>query len=150
MGEQAEDALASIGLSEQDRNDYAIVKQNFQTHFIKGHNPIFERARFNQCTQQQGQTVDSFVTALYSLAERCDYGLLWEQMIRDCLVVGLLDANLAEKLPLKADLELADAIAWARNSEMVKSQQSTVHGSATLLTKAAVAVDAISAFSRHQ
>ena len=65
--------------------------------------------------------MDSFVTVLYSLSEHCDCGLLWEEMIRDRLVVGLLDANLSEKLQLEADLKLADAIAWAHNSQTVKS-----------------------------
>lgn len=145
MGEEAEDILASFELNEADRSKYDNVKKSFEDHFVKRHNPIFERARFNQRMQQQGETVDSFVTALHSLAEHCDYGPLREQMIRDRLVVGLLDANLAEKLQLEPDLKLADAVARARNSETVKSQQSTVRGSPTLpvSTHAAVTVDAI-------
>ena len=47
-------------------------------------------------------------------------------MIRDHLVVGLLDANILEQLQLEADLKLEDAFERARNSEAVKSQQITV------------------------
>ena len=151
MGEEAEDILSSFELNEADRSKYDTVKKSFEDHFAKRHNPIFERARFNQRMQQQGETVDSFVTALHSLAEHCDYGLLREQMIRDRLVVGLLDANLAEKLQLESDLKLADAAARARNSETVKSQQSTVRGSPTLpvSTHTAVTVDAINVRPRR-
>ena len=94
MGEEAEDILANFKLSEVNRCKYDIVKRSFEDHFVKWHNPIFERARFNQHMQKQGETVDSFVTSLHSLTEHCDYGPLHEQMIRDRLVVGLLDVNL--------------------------------------------------------
>ena len=32
--------------------------------------------------------MDTFVTALYTLAEYCEYGALHDQMIRDRIVVG--------------------------------------------------------------
>ena len=83
MGEEAEDILASFEPSKANRAKYDVVKRSFEDHFVKRHNPIFERTRFNQRMQQQGETVDSFVTSLHSLAEHCDYGPLREQMIRD-------------------------------------------------------------------
>ena len=72
--------------------------------------------------------MDSFVTALYGLAEHCDYGGLHDQMIRDRLVVGLRDAVLSEKLQMDSDLSLQKAISTARQSEAVKKQQSVVRG----------------------
>ena len=98
MGEQAEDIFTSFGLSDEQSKQYSVVKKHFQDHFVQRRNPVYERARFNQRTQQPGETVDSFVTALHSLAEHCDYNELRETMIRDRLVAGLLDASLSEKL----------------------------------------------------
>ena len=143
MGTEAEDVLTSFGLSDADAENYGIVKERYQGHFVHKRNPIYERARFNKRTQEPGETVDSFLTALYCLAEHCDYGALRDQMIRDRLVVGLLDANLAEKLQLESDLKLEDAVKRARNSEAVKGQQQTVRGSPASSTHAATAVDAI-------
>ena len=74
--------------------------------FVKQCNPIYERAHFNQRSQQEGETVDAFVSALHTLAEHCEYGELRRQMIRDRLVVGLLDSNPSERLQLEADLKL--------------------------------------------
>lgn len=150
MGEKAEEILDSCELSEADAMKYDAVTKCFQDHFIQRHNPIFERAKFNQRTQQQGESVDSFVTALHSLAEHCDYGALREQMIRDRFVVGLLDANLSEKLQMESDLKLRGAVDKARNSEAVKSQQPTVRSATAQATHMPVAVDALHLRHRRQ
>ena len=70
----------------------------------------------------------SFITKLYALVEYCEYGALREEMIRDCLVVVLLDATLSKKLQLDPDLTLEKAIAKVHNAETVKSQQAVVRG----------------------
>ena len=75
--------------------------------------------------------VDQFVTALYALAEHCEYEGLKEQMIRDHLVVGLRNSKLSERLQLDSDLDLKKALTMSRNSEAVRAQQSTVRGSTT-------------------
>ena len=50
---------------------------------MKRRNVIYERARFNSRKQLQGETVDSFATDLFCLAEYCEYGHLHDEMIRD-------------------------------------------------------------------
>ena len=74
------------------------VKRKFEDYFVKCHNQIFERAKFNQRSQKEGESVDSFVTDLHVLAEHCGYGPLHDEMIRDKLVVGLKYARLSERL----------------------------------------------------
>lgn len=46
--------------------------------------------------QGENESVNSFVTALFSLAEHCKYGPLHDQLIRARLVVGLNDLRLSE------------------------------------------------------
>ena len=60
-------------------------------------NPIFERAKFNSRVQREGESVDSFITSLHSLSEHCDYGAPKDEMIRDRIVVGILNSSLSEK-----------------------------------------------------
>ena len=55
---------------------------------------IFERARFNQCSQKPGESAKQFITFLYSLAENCAYGDLKNKIIRDHIVVGIRDETL--------------------------------------------------------
>ena len=59
--------------------------------------------------QEEGEPVDAFITALYSLAEHCGYRALHDEMIRDRIVVGIRNAQLAEKLQLDSDLTLETA-----------------------------------------
>ena len=129
MGPEAEDILASFGLSDDESKEYDDVMNKFDGYFVHRKNPIFERAKFNQRVQAETETVDQFVTALYALVEHCEYEGLKEQMIRDRLVVGLRDSKLSERLQLDSDLDLKKALAMARNSEAVRAQQTTVRGS---------------------
>ena len=78
--------------------------------------------------QEQGKLVDSFITALYELAEHCGYGNLNDKMIRDRLVVGLGDSKLSEKLQLDPELTLEKAITQVCQAEIAKQQQPLLQG----------------------
>ena len=104
------------------------MKAKFDGHFVKRRNVIYERAKFNLRRQEPGESVDSFITSLYGLAEHCGYSGLHDEMIRDRIVVGLRDARLSEKLQLDAELSLDKAVAQVRQAEAVKQQQSLVRG----------------------
>lgn len=72
-------------------------------------NVIFERARFNQRNQVAGETAEKYIAELYRLVENCEYGDLKDQMIRDRLVVGILDKKLSQQLQLNPELTLEQA-----------------------------------------
>ena len=76
MGDQADDVLRSLALSEEDRKTYSVVKEKFDSYFIRRRNVIYERAKFNRRKQEEGETVEAFITALYTLAEHCGYSSL--------------------------------------------------------------------------
>ena len=59
---------------------------------------ILERARFNRRAQEDDESVEQFITSLYSLSEDCQYAELKEEMIRDRIVVGIRDTGLSERL----------------------------------------------------
>ena len=109
-------------MSDEEQKVYDTVKTKLEAHFVKKRNVIFERTKFNSRVQQQGESVDSFITALHCLVEHCQYGNLRNEMIRDRIVVGLLDENLAMKLQLDSELTLEKATAAARQHESVRQQ----------------------------
>ena len=119
---------SSFGLSEENQKKYSVAREKFENHFVKRRNVIFERARFNSRKQLQDETVDSFITDLFCLAEHCAYEQLRDEMIRDRLVVGLRDASLSEKMQLDPELTLDKAMAMTRQSEAVHKQQPVVRG----------------------
>ena len=123
MGDKADDILQSFNLSEEDSS---AVKDRFEAHFVKKRNTIYELAKFNQRKQEEGEPADNFITDLYGLTEHCQYGDLHNQMIRDCIVVGILDCRLSEKLQMEPELTLEKAVTQVRQSESVKKQQGTL------------------------
>jgi len=68
-----DDILTSLGLSEEEWKVYATVKTKLEAHFIKKCYVIFKHAKFNSRIQQQGESVDSFITTLHCLVEHCQY-----------------------------------------------------------------------------
>ena len=73
MGETTDDRFQSFGLSDEDKKVYKTVKEHFDSHFVKRKNVIYERAMFNRRKQEDGETVDAFITSLYTLSEHCNY-----------------------------------------------------------------------------
>ncbi len=126
MGETSEDIMATFGLSEADQKRWTPVRDKFKDHFVKRKNFVFERAKFNRRVQEEGEPVDAFITALYNLAENCNYAGLREELIRDRIVIGIRDLSLSERLQCTEDLTLAKAITSCRQQEAVKQQQSTL------------------------
>ena len=51
-----------------------------------------------------GESVEQFITSLYTLAENYDYGDLKDHMIRDHIVVGICDQTESERLQMDAGL----------------------------------------------
>ena len=84
------------------------------------------RRESNLTRLQEGEMVNSFITALYCLAEHCQYGTLHDEMIRDRIVVRLKNMKLSEKLQNDPDLTLQKAIQQTHQSEAVKKQQSLI------------------------
>ena len=89
--------------------------------------------RFNQRQQEEGESVDLFVTSLHCLAKDCGYKGLKSEMIRYQIVVGPRNANLSMKLQMIANLNLEKAVTIARQSEAVQLQQGVVRGRATIV-----------------
>ena len=73
MGDEADDILTSLKLTDAQKK-YETVRQKFEGYLVKRRNPIFEPTKFNSRKQEEGEPVDSFITALYCLAEHCGYG----------------------------------------------------------------------------
>ena len=130
MGEQAEDVLDATGISAADKGSYTRVIGKLDDHFKVRKNLIYERARFNQRSQEKGESVEIFITALHQAADFCEFGDMKEQMIRDRLVVGIRDKSLSERLQMETELTLEKAKRLIRQREAVKEQGTTLKNGA--------------------
>ncbi|UYV61070.1 K02A2.6-like, partial [Cordylochernes scorpioides] len=127
MGDNADDILLSCKIASDQLENYDKVIECFESHFIPRRNIIYERARFNQRCQQEGEKVNEFITALHSLAEHCNFEMLHDELIRDRIVVGVRDRALSERMQLDTDLTLVKATLMAKQLESVKEQQSSLY-----------------------
>ena len=73
LGEEANAVLTSTNASAADKEKYDTVIAKFDSFFKVRKNIIFERARFNRRNQQEGESAEHYIMALYDLAEDCDY-----------------------------------------------------------------------------
>lgn len=81
-------------------------------------------------SQKPGESAEEFIiiTALYKLAETCDFECMTEstikdEMIRDRIVMGVADSELSKRLQLTPKLTVAKAIELVRTYEDVLQQQ---------------------------
>lgn len=123
MGDKAEDIFATFKLAPEEAQNFNIVVAKFNDHFKGDTNVIYERARFNRRCQEEGESIDSFITNLHTLAKNCNFRDLHEELIHDRIVVGCTDPKLSLSLQIIPDLTLDGAIRRARQSETIKSQQ---------------------------
>ena len=65
---------------------------------------------------------------LYELTENCEFGAMKSELIRDRLVVGLLDDSLSEKLQMDSKLTLEEAVKKVRQREAVHEQHQSLRG----------------------
>ena len=128
MGDKAEDVFLSFTLTDAEKKKIDVVLQRFEDHFIVKRNVIYERTKFNTRFQNEGETVDDFITAFYPLAEHCNFGPLHDELIRDRIVVGVNDRQLSQKLQLVTALTLEKAITITRNYGAVKTQEEDLRG----------------------
>lgn len=131
LGDDAEDIYASFSWSRQtDAEKYDSVIAKFESHFIPCRNVIHERYMFNRRHQLPGESSDSFITALYTVSEHCEYGQMRNDLIRDHIVLGIRDGDLSKKMQIVAELTLAKAIQMVRTYESVEREGQRQRGDA--------------------
>ena len=122
LGEEANDVLASTHISEEDKKVFSKVVEKLDDYFKVRHNVIFERARFNQRNQLPGESAEKYIAEIYRLAENCKFGELKDELIRDRLVVGILDKKTSQQLQMDSELTVEKAKKTIRQKEAVQEQ----------------------------
>ena len=107
------------------RGDYDAMKKKLTEHFHdqKPINILHERFIFNRRVQGEKEGVDEYISDLCTLSERCGYGDQRDEHIRDRLLAGLKDTDLAEELVKLEGLTLARAIMEAKLAEQAQKLQ---------------------------
>ena len=83
-------------------------------------NITFSRYNFFTCRQREGESFDDFVTNLKKLSQDCEFGTLCDSLIRDVIIIGILDNRVRECLLREHDLTLENTIKHCKAAEETK------------------------------
>ncbi|PFX23103.1 Transposon Tf2-9 polyprotein [Stylophora pistillata] len=123
-----------------------------ETYCVPRKNTTYKRYVFRMTTQKD-RSLNIFVTDLRR-AEYCDFGAIKDSLIRDQIVVGIIDNKLRERLLREADLTLEKAMNLCRITEQSREQSkifispTTKTGNIDAVKKAEPPVD--TAKSKHK
>ena len=82
----------------EDPNKISALEKKVEDYVNPKKNTVFERYRFWECKQQEGETIDQFITELKTRAKSCEFGEQHDSMIRDGIVFSGRDTRLKERL----------------------------------------------------
>ena len=104
--------------TEADRQDINRVinkvLKKLEAYCIVETNETYERYVFNKRDQQQGESFDSYLTALRSLIKTCNFGILQDNLLRDRVVLGIRENSTRKKLLAESKLTLEKCISICR------------------------------------
>ena len=128
LGDEAGEVFAACGATDKVIKVYAEAVHTFEKFFGVRKNLIFERTRFSSRDQMEGESTERYLLVLHALARNCEYGQLREELIRDRIVIGILDKALSKRLQMDPELTLEKESRMVRQSESVGEQQLVLKG----------------------
>lgn len=127
MGPEAEHIVQTLKLSEEQSKNFDFVVTKLNDYFIPKRNFIAERHSFELRSQNAGESNESYIRALFALAEHCNFSDQ-EERIRDRLISGMYDRELSRKVQLKSleeDVTVNTVISMMRNVEIVSGHHNS-------------------------
>ena len=113
--------------SAAEAKQYKKVIEKLEEYVRPRRSLIYDKRLFITRVQEEGESFDTFVTAVRTLAALCELGETKDAWIATVLVVGLRDRNLKEKLLKELNLTVAKVIEWGRVAEVAAIQMKTLH-----------------------
>lgn len=105
-----------------DRTKIESVLQKFDGYCEPKHNVIYDRFLFTSRSQEAWEGFGHFATELRHLASTCEFGDKEDELIRDCIVLGIRDDKVRAKLLREKKLTLESAQEIVLTSEVTASQ----------------------------
>ena len=112
----------NLKLTVEERKYIEVCIGALEAHFKPKRNVVYERYKFNLCSQNAEESVDDYVNRLRKLASSCQFGTLTVELIRDRLVLGITDRSAKLRLLKEDGLNLNKAVNMCRSSEIANIQ----------------------------
>ena len=99
------------------KKDYTQLVQVLTQHFDPEPSEIVQRYHFNARNWCKGETVTTYVSELWGLAQFCNFGETLDIMLRDHLVCGISDKV------TECHLLIETALTWKKALEIVQGME---------------------------
>ena len=101
--------------------------EKMRNHYSPKVNVAAETFRFQECSQEEGESVKDFANRLKRLAASCDFGTHLSRALRDQFVRGLRSRNLTKKL-LVENKSFSQALDMAIAEEVAEANAASLGG----------------------
>ena len=111
--------------------DFATLVRKLTEYFAAQNNVVFERYQFRQCTQLEGEKVDSWHTRLRIKARMCEYEDRADSIIRDQIVACCSSTKLRRKLLETPNISLQETLKTACSLEAAEMHAKAIEKNET-------------------
>nr|XP_034824747.1 uncharacterized protein K02A2.6-like [Maniola hyperantus] len=115
----------------ESEDNIGCLLKKFDEHFGTKPNITLARFKFFTRSQDSGETIDQYVTALRVLSQYCEFAQLRDSLIRDRIVCGISNNTVRDRLLRTEDLTLAKAVQICEAAEMSKEESRLIEASTT-------------------
>ncbi len=115
-----------------DQTDYKLILKKFGEYCKPRKNTVYERYRFWQRDQLEGEPVDRWLKDLKVMSVKCEFGEQVDLMLRDKLVFGVNDDRVRERLLRESEVELSKAVDICRAAESTRLQLKEMSSNANI------------------
>ena len=103
--------------NDEDKEKYDVILNKFKTFYAPKVNITCERYKFFTRSQEEGEWIDRYATALHSLARTWKFGDIRDLLIRDRIVLGVKNPRLSKRLLAAGDPDLQKTLEMYRAEE---------------------------------
>ena len=101
----------------------------FEENIIGKSNITYERFKFNTRKQEEGEDFDNFIMEIQQMIKKCEYcSECSKSILKDKIVLGVIDSELQRELLKTEDLTLKKAIEISRTFEKANKQNEEIKG----------------------
>ncbi len=124
IGSQGLEIYNSFNFPNEDNSrDLDKIIKAFDKYAIGEVNETYERYLFNKRQQESGESFETYLAALRSLAKTCNFcECMSSSLLRDKIVLGIGDSNTRKRLLQERKLTLSTCIDICKSVESAESQ----------------------------
>ncbi len=117
IGQGGSDIFETLTIPSGQENKIEALFEVFKVYCTPKKNLTIERHKFNTRFQGKDETVDEYITDLKTIAKRCNFGTLTDELVRDRIVCGTNSESVKVRLLRSEDLTLEKAVTVCKAEE---------------------------------